>query len=329
MKKTFIHHDGALGDLLLSLPAILHLRGQGVFIHLAGRADVVALLRETGIIDDGSAVHGPFYISLYGGSPDPELRGFLFRFDSAFVFTAREDSAAATGIAPLIPDTKVILTIPPDGSAIHVSDFRLGQIGVQNAEVPQIAPSPKQMDDARVVLSKSGYDFNRPMIAVHTGSGGKRKCWPLESYFTLFSQLLSMRKPYLLLLSGPAEEESMVRGLREFARRKSTDSMYLENPDLPSLAALLAMSDLYIGNDSGVSHLAGLLGVRSIVLFGPTDPALWRPLGGKVTVLCSGSQCSPCGDERSRGCPERICLDMITPDRVAGVVREVFTGSLH
>jgi ADP-heptose:LPS heptosyltransferase len=329
MKKTFIHHDGALGDLLLSIPAILHLRGQGVFVHLASRADVVAMLKETGIIDEGSAVGGPLYLSLYGGSPNRELIDFLSRFESSLVFTAKAESAAATGIASMIPDTRVILTIPPVGSAVHVSDFRLGQMGVKQAVTPAIPVSSKRMEDAREFLRKSGYDFHRPLIAVHTGSGGKRKCWPLGNYFTLFSQLLTVGKPYLLLLSGPAEGESIVECLKEFIRNHPTDAMHLENPDLPSLAALLAVSNLYIGNDSGVSHLAGSLGVRSIVLFGPTDPVMWRPLGGKVTALCSGSQCSPCGDERSRGCPERICLEMITPDMVAGVVREVLTGSLH
>ena len=55
--------------------------------------------------------------------------------------------------------------------------------------------------------------------------------------------------------------------------------------DVVALAALLARADRYLGNDSGVSHLAGAVGARGAALFGPTDPELWRPLSPRITSL--------------------------------------------
>ncbi|HTY20686.1 MAG TPA: hypothetical protein VMC44_03540, partial [Geobacteraceae bacterium] len=99
MKKTFIHHDGALGDLLLSLPAISLIRKDSGFVHLAGRADVVVLLLEAGMIDGASPVGSSGYASLYGDSVAPELRDFLEGFDSSVVFTTIEKSAVPISIA--------------------------------------------------------------------------------------------------------------------------------------------------------------------------------------------------------------------------------------
>jgi ADP-heptose:LPS heptosyltransferase len=101
----------------------------------------------------------------------------------------------------------------------------------------------------------------------------------------------------------------------------------MENRDLALAAAVLSMSDLYLGNDSGISHLAGCLGTRSVVLFGPTDPVLWKPFGENVRVVRGMADCSPCSDDRSRGCLERKCLDSISSEEVCKVAIDVLSGA--
>jgi ADP-heptose:LPS heptosyltransferase len=114
---------------------------------------------------------------------------------------------------------------------------------------------------------------------VHPGSGGKRKCWPAQRFAELAARL---RAP-VLLLEGPADADAC----REFAEAlaSSVPAARVTGVSLSRLAALLSESRGYMGNDSGVSHLAAALGVPTIAVFGPTDPAVWAPLGPEVSVV--------------------------------------------
>ena len=70
-----------------------------------------------------------------------------------------------------------------------------------------------------------------------------------------------------------------------------------------------------VGNDSGPSHLASALGVRGVVLFGPTDLAIWRPLGQNTTALQHKELCA--ADCTRHHCPQQYaCLHSITPQEV-------------
>jgi ADP-heptose:LPS heptosyltransferase len=327
MGKTFIHHDGALGDLLLSLPAIICIRERSGFVHLAGRADVAAMLLEAGVMDGASSVGSSGYVSLYGDNPSQELRDFLAAFDSSVVFTARSESQAAAGIRRVIPDTRIIRTVPPDGIRAHVGDYRLRQLADgMSVQKPLIAMPAGRLEEARRFLLRRGYDFSRPLISVHPGSGGARKCWPLDGYFSLLKMLDDFCRPFILFISGPVEEGSFSGSLQELLLDNPFRSALMENQALALVAAVLSITDLYLGNDSGISHLAGCLGARSVVLFGPTDHVLWKPFGDDVRVVRGMTECAPCCDERSRGCLERRCLDNIAAEEVFKVAREVLSG---
>jgi ADP-heptose:LPS heptosyltransferase len=109
-------------------------------------------------------------------------------------------------------------------------------------------------------------------ILVHPGSGSRVKNWPTER----FAAVIRGAERSVRLIVGDADQTVAAR-LGGVPR--------LEHPSLEELAARLAGCHAYLGNDSGVSHLAGLCGARSLVLFGPTDPTVWRPIGPRVEVL--------------------------------------------
>jgi ADP-heptose:LPS heptosyltransferase len=104
-------------------------------------------------------------------------------------------------------------------------------------------------------------------IVLHPGSGSPGKCWP---YF----QELARRLGTVTFLIGPAESDFDSGGHER-----------IENRDLRQVAAALSRSRVFVGNDSGIAHLAGYLGCPTVVLFGPTDPAIWRPVGKRVRVI--------------------------------------------
>jgi ADP-heptose:LPS heptosyltransferase len=118
---------------------------------------------------------------------------------------------------------------------------------------------------------------SRDEVLVHAGSGSAVKNWPAED----FAAVIHALDCPVRLVVGEADEGPVAR-LEECLGRRLPR---LEQPSLADLAARLAGCHAYLGNDSGVSHLAGLCGARAVVMFGPTDPNVWRPIGPNVTAL--------------------------------------------
>ncbi len=81
---------------------------------------------------------------------------------------------------------------------------------------------------------------------------------------------------------------------------------YVRSLDPLWIAKALRQALIYVGLDSGISHLASYVGVPSLVIYGPSDPIVWRPLGKKVYQVHLGLECSPCFPNV---CEERPCLD--------------------
>ncbi len=123
----------------------------------------------------------------------------------------------------------------------------------------------------------------RPFLAVHPGSGGRHKLWPLERWCAVLETVRSRSdSPALLLVGGEADGE------RIEALRHCGDSVAWNLP-LPHLAAVIRRCCGFVGHDSGISHLAAAASVPCLLLFGPTNPAIWAPAGDRVRVLHAAS----------------------------------------
>ena len=116
---------------------------------------------------------------------------------------------------------------------------------------------------------------SQPLIVVHPGSGNASKNWPPINWLNLTKHLL---KRDLGLRVAVVVGQADVRGvdlLRVLSNHQRIQWWY--NLPLPELASRLADATLFIGHDTGISHLAAAVGTSSLVLFGPTDPAVWAP----------------------------------------------------
>ena len=118
---------------------------------------------------------------------------------------------------------------------------------------------------------------------------------------------------------SPADEE-MVREYFSLIRLDTITP--LTNLSLNELAAVLRKCDLYVGNDSGVTHLAAAVGIPVVALFGPTDPRVWGPRGDKVLTVYKGLECSPCSREKMRGCKNQRCMEEISVEEVYRRIKE-------
>ena len=107
----------------------------------------------------------------------------------------------------------------------------------------------------------------------------------------------------VVVILGPVEEE------KGDYTALCAGAVVARNLNLGKLAALLARSELYLGNDSGVSHLAAALGVVTAVLFGPSNVARWAPQRQERHVVTQNTECSPCTVSTMKSCPHRQVLD--------------------
>jgi heptosyltransferase-3 len=306
-KRIFIHHGGALGDLLLSLHAIGALRSSGDMIHLAGRPDIVGFLMKTGYINEMSDSGSPLFLPLFTGVDDGILRRFLGGFDKVCVFTVNAGSEFMERMRSMVTDMEVIQTIPPEGSRAHVSDYRLQQLfqrhdlaRSESHPLPALTIPPVCMEKARETLQEAGYDFKRPLTAIHPGSGGRRKRWPLDHFRGLATMLRESQDHFLLLFSGPSEKGEVQRGIVCVASDLGRGCLHVSDPELVFAASLLGLCDFYVGNDAGITHLASFFTKRVIAIFGPTDPAMWRPVFSGCVVISADRECAPCENEATR-----------------------------
>jgi ADP-heptose:LPS heptosyltransferase len=122
-------------------------------------------------------------------------------------------------------------------------------------------------------------------VVIHPGSGGRHKCWHLRNFLSV-ARMLANEGAEVVFLLGPAEREQFSES--ETAEIKRTGRT-LANLTLADVLAVLGCARGFIGNDSGIMHLAAALGIRTVAVFGPTDPVIYGPLGPAVTILRSDS----------------------------------------
>lgn len=329
-QSAFILHNGALGDLLLSTPAFSLIREAFPHIYLAGRHDAVAFLQAAGVVNEACDSGSARFSSLYSHEIDEELKVFLGRFQAAYIFTTSRDSLAAGNMGTCVSQTRLILSVPLEEEVIHVSDYRLAQLSSCPGRhySSHIPVRSEWRCRAKHMLVDAGWDREKHLVAIHTGSGGLRKCWPIDHFRELARMLHVGNNVFLVFISGPAEEGVAADVLDTIASGMPGNAIHLRGLALSEASAVLSLSSVYIGNDSGLTHLAAIVGTGVIALFGPTDPMLWRPLGEKVRVIRSPLDCAPCGDVNSRLCGKRRCLSVISPHCVYQEIEVFLKGMM-
>jgi heptosyltransferase-3 len=149
---------------------------------------------------------------------------------------------------------------------------------------------PHEREAARALIRAHVPDGPGPLVLVHPGASTANKCWPAEGFAAVCDELQESGAAQLLMLCGPREQDRVgaVRG------RMRTEIAVIQGAlQIRELAALLQQVDVFLGNDSGPTHLAAAVGTRVVALFGGASPIQWRPLGEGHTVLHVGTPC-PC-----------------------------------
>lgn len=285
---------GAIGDTLVTLPALLALRRRfpHARIEAIGNATALPIVEASRLIDSWLPFDDGRVTRLFMPADPPPDDPFL-GIDVAVAWGRDADGTLERALVRRGATAVVVAPSRPDpGQPEHVARHLLRTIaplGIETSgegiELPELHVPAEADTRALAELAAAGLS-DRPFVAIHPGSGSITKNWPAEQYAVLVDQLQSECGLAAIVLGGPADAEALVV-LHDQPGRPPTAEV-VERP-LLVVAALLRRAAAFIGNDSGLSHLAGLLGVPTLALFGPSDPTLWAPLGPKVRVVRSAS----------------------------------------
>jgi heptosyltransferase-3 len=286
MNRILVIRGGAIGDFILTLPTLKALREGFPYVHLE-----ILGYKHIGVLAENrfyaqavrSIEYGALSSFFAKNSKLPaELANHFASFDLIISYLYDpdgifENNLRRCGVENLIHGPAKVddrehaarqLARPLEELGLRASDF-----------APRIYHSTENRKFAEDFLR----GLPRPILAIHPGSGSETKNWPIENWIEFGNDMLGSDEfcGSLVIVSGEADKTQCARLESEW---KDRDVRFAKNLPLPHLAAVLEDS-IFVGHDSGISHLAAASGAKCILLFGPTDPDVWAPMNESVKVL--------------------------------------------
>jgi heptosyltransferase I len=335
----------SLGDVLMSLPAVKAIKEgvPGARITWVVEGSVGELVSKQPFVD--SVIQFPrslLWASLRGGHVLTlwrQLKDFSAnlrerRYDALLDFHGILKSVLLGSLARTGRKIGFSKRYAKEGSwltydeKVDAADTRLHKVernmllarhlGV-NGPIPQVELSIPESADTYVADMFKREEIEGPVIALFPfcSKGSAFKRWDLANYAELLKLMRGSIQATVLILWGPGEEEE-ARQLRDMT---GTGILCPDLLDVTQLCALLKKSDLYVGGDTGVMHLAAFAGTPVLAIFGPTDPKINAPYGEIHKIVRQDIPCSPCKDKE---CAERTCLRTITPAEVFAEVQPMW-----
>lgn len=291
MESIIVFRPGALGDTMLAVDALAALRRRFADAHLelVGHPEAGKLLQAAGLIDRATSFDAAEVTRLFRAPPEIPER---WQGPELVVLWLRDAGALPQAFGRA--GARVVIAASPEpADAIHASDHLLrtlgpagvaptGGLGARGWGLGVGLAGPGASSGAEVLripgLTLTGRE--RAPTLLHPGSGSGRKNWPPDRFAAL-SRRLILAGLGVEVIEGPADQAA-VAGLRA----RLGQGLRVHRPaDGMALAASLLSAQLYVGNDSGVTHLSARLGVPTVAIFGATDPKTWSPRGPRVSVV--------------------------------------------
>jgi heptosyltransferase-3 len=294
MKSILLFRLGGLGDLLVALPSVQRIRRRfpESSLSLVCRTEFGRLLEKTGVVDTVFPLEDSRWLPLFNDGPDtPEdFKKWLAEFDFILGWFQREtprpferkifDRTASRG--------RFIVYEPQSGIPVsryffdHTSALIDGRPQADDKfedchRLPSLKAKGRDQSLPRKIETPAG---QKRFAVIHPGSGNETKCWPLENFLAII-EFLHQKGMNGFLVTGEAEAR-MEREILDSGLPPGWS--WLGRPPLIELAGLLEEAAVYIGNDSGVTHLAAACGTPGLALFRKDLEVAWKPFG-RIKVL--------------------------------------------
>jgi len=290
LKRILVIRGGAIGDFILTLPALKALRDAypDAHIEILGYKHI-AVLAENRFYAQAvrSIEYGPLSTFFAKNAELPsELATYFAGFDLLISYLYDPDGIFESNLRRC--GVELLIRGPAKiDKGIHAARQLaqpMQELGLAVEDLAaKVYPSSEDWQRAQEFLR----DLPRPLVVFHPGSGSKKKNWPLENWIDIGNGLLGLDdfQGSLVIVSGEADEDQ-VRSLR--AIWKNERVQFAKNFTLPELAAVFENA-IFVGHDSGISQLAAAAGANCILLFGPSDAEVWAPKGKDICVIRSKS----------------------------------------
>ncbi|MEM1442951.1 MAG: glycosyltransferase family 9 protein, partial [Verrucomicrobiota bacterium] len=240
--------------------------------------------RATGIIDEIRSIEDAKLAHFFNPKSelDPEWCRFFAEFDVVVSYLFDPDGFFSGNLERAGVETLLIGPFKPKDEEPHRgAAAQLAEPLSQLALFPE--EEPLQLEFPPTEQDPSG----KFRIGLHPGSGSPSKNWSFESWAKVLTEIQARRDDVeFVITSGEAEYETIESFLTLLENRKLPVT-HLSNLTLLEIGAHFAQLDFYLGHDSGISHLAGVTGIRGLLLFGPTNPEVWAPQSKQFEVLRS------------------------------------------
>ena len=319
-KDILLVFPGALGDFICFLPALEKLV-RGKRVELFARAEY-ADLAPVNVATYSLERYEISRLFVSGAEEDQRLRNFFGSYTFVYSWMGSSQTDFVSHLRHLTRGRVRIFPFSPSRQQMPMVDYYLSCVGEKPLKnnYPKIPLQSDALDWCRKFWQRHGLE-GKEILLLAPGSGAKEKNWPIQFYRVVAEWWEKKFGRKVMVLLGPVEEE---RGEIETSW---DDTLVVRSLNLANVVALLSRCDLYLGNDSGITHLAAAIGIQTVALFGPTDPRQWRPNGMRVRVLTQNMECSPCFDSNKNVCPHRECLTLLSPVEVIKGLEEAMRGT--
>lgn len=305
---TLLYHNGALGDFITIFPFLNKFKIKtGDTICLIGKPYYGILAKTAGLIDEVLDIDNRCFIPLFSDHLNLKMKEFLNNFNR-FILFANHNSPLIEHISR-INNAAIIQQQPFPSTCEHIINYHLSLLKDFQSSEDFLYPD-FIIPDSEEIKIQPFFKVAGKIAAICPGSGSFLKNWPMDRYLELSITLKNMGYTIAWIL-GPAEQKLSI----------PKNDIIIQDFNLLALTAFLKKSHVYIGNDSGITHLAAAAGCKTIALFGASNPEVWSPKGKNVSVIHKDYHCSPCHLIRSkdRQC-EQECMKLIS---VKDVIRNI------
>jgi heptosyltransferase-2 len=277
VNSILVIRGGAIGDFVLTMPVLAALREKfpSARISLLTNANVAPLATEFGLVDEvrylGSATLAPLFAK--GGQCGDEVNRWLSGFNVIVSYLYDPEGNFQTNVCR---NTQAQYIAGP-----HRPDESLNQHATNQLLRPLISIGLSEIDTENFSIRDfQNVDCNT--MAIHPGSGSRQKNWPIQQWRLLLKHLARTTDQRFVVFGGEAEQEILPQICECIPSERR--EVVVDLP-LDEVARLLGRCSMFVGHDSGISHLAAVMGVECVVLWGPTNEAVWRPLGPKIHIV--------------------------------------------
>jgi lipopolysaccharide heptosyltransferase III len=284
VNRVLVIRGGAIGDFILTLPALKALREAypNAQIEILGYKQIAALADNRFYADRVRSIESGLLSRFFGKDADlpAELAKYFAEFELIISYLYDPDLIFESNLKRS-GARKIVRGPAKITNSSHAARQLAQPVEQLGLPILNFAPRLYPSSDDRYRAQEFLAGLATPIVAFHPGSGGAKKNWPLQNWIDLGNHFLGNIDGSLVIVSGEADEDQIgqLESIWQNPRVR-----FAKHLPLSDLAAVLEKT-VFVGHDSGISHLAAAAGANCILLFGPTDPAVWAPLNENARVI--------------------------------------------